>query len=847
MINWNTKKGSLGTVTELEFLSVQLKATDSNSLPLEYRVQSGETPPGTYVTSDGIFKGVPAISGTTTSEKSVYTFTVRAANEIGDVADRTFSLTVNLFYPIRIVDKPSDNVWRIGSFDDGDLLSKQFYAISSRANSNITWRIVDGQVPTDIRTGEPIVLSSNGLLSGYISRLIDLNSEIPGYGREAVDAFPYDFTVLSRSVRYIFTIQVSDGLSTDSVKVEVNIVSKGYFTADNDINTVDTDFLTIDADNRYIPIITTDPSVIPIMQAGNKFAFKFDAIDPEDDTISWTANNVPNGLTLSSTTGWLTGTMPSQIPDEITYEFTVRAFKRDEPERISNPLTVSITSLKDSNNYVGWITPPTIGTMINGQLSELKVQAFSNLNKDLTYSVTDGQLPFGLALNNDGVIIGRTSFKHFVIDGYRAEVDILDVTDNITVGMTVQGPGVGSGSVVTEIIDAHTLVISPSINVPEGTELTFSDLVNDINITTRTTSLSTTTSIDDGNTTFDCNFTFTVEAVTDDFTASSTRDFTIVINNYNRAPYENVYLKALPSIEQRQLFFSILSNQSIFPPSLLYRPTDPAFGLAKDIRMLFLAGLSASELSAYANAIALNHYNKTINLGAVKTARAVDSNLKVKYEVVYLEIIDDKVSSTGVSAGLSLEPKIYTNYDNNPNYRTIYPNSFNNMAYRLASGVGYSYQGAVPDWMSSPQENGRVLGLTRGIVLAYTVPGASKLIAYRLANNNIRFDAIQFIADRYSVDTSGVINYSFATNTFGDSNYIYDEIIHDIEVNPENPTELLAGTWAQLVNPGKDANDPDLVVIEAVPGPQVNSGIDNYADPFSNDKYIKFPQIGVYK
>lgn len=847
MINWNTKKGSLGTVTELEFLSVPLKATDSNSLPLQYKVQSGATPPGTYVTSDGIFKGIPALAGTSKSEKVVYTFTVRAANELGDVADRTFSLTVNLFYPIRIVDKPSDNVWRIGSFDDGALLSKQFTAISSRANSNITWRIVGGQVPPDIRTGEPITLSPDGLLKGYISRLIDLEAEIPGYGREATDLFPYDFTVLSRSVRYRFTIQVTDGLSTDSAEVEVNIVSKAHFTADNDINTVDTDFLTIDADNKYIPIITTDPSVIPIMQAGNKFAFKFDAIDPEDDTISWTASNLPNGLTLSSATGWLTGTMPSQVPDEITYQFTIQAFKRDDPARISNPLDVSITSLKDSNNYVGWITPSAMGTLINGQVSELKVQAFSNLNKDLTYSVTDGQLPYGLALNDDGVIIGRTSFKHFVIDGYRSQVSILGVTDDITVGMAVQGPGVGSGSVVTEIVDANTVIISPSINVPEGTEITFADLINDINITTRTTSLSTTTSIDNGNTTFDCNFTFTVEAITDDLTASSARDFTIVIDNYNRAPYENVYLKALPSIDQRQLFFSILNNQSIFPPSLLYRPTDPAFGLAKDIRMLFLAGLSASELSVYANAIALNHYNKTINLGAVKTARAVDSKLNVKYEVVYLEIIDDKVSSTGVSAGLSLQPKIYTNYDNNPNYRTIYPNSFDNMAYRLASGVGYSYQGALPDWMSSPQENGRVLGLTRGIVLAYTVPGASKLIAYRLANNNIRFDAIQFIADRYSVDTSGVINYSFPTNSFGDSTYVYDEIIHDVEVNPENPTELLAGSWVQLVNPGKDANDPNLVVVESVPGPQVNTGNDNYAVPYSDDKYIKFPQIGVYK
>lgn len=841
MITWNTTKGNLGTFRELDYQDITLSATDSGNLPLTFKLQSGSLPPGMYITQEGHLRGVPAISGTTTSRSVTYSFTVRAANNLGNVADRTFFVTVDAYFPVQITDRPASGTIRIGTFDDASPIQYQFAAISSRPDSTLKWQIVGGEVPNDIRTDEPISLTSTGLLSGYISRLVDTTSETPGYGVEAEDAFPYDFNVLSRNVVYRFTVQVTDGVTSDSIQVEITVVSKGHYTADNAITTIDNGFLTIDADNRYVPIITTDPSVIPVLQSGNKFAFKFDAIDPENDTVNWSSNgSIPNGLSLSSVTGWLTGTIPAQVPDSITYAFTVQAYKRDNPTYTSRPVEVRITSLKDASNYVSWVTPSSVGTLINGQTSELDIRAISNLGKSITYSVIDGTLPYGLTLLSNGNISGRTSFKYFNLDGYESKVSVLDTT-NITSGMTVEGSGVASGSLVTEVIDTHTVIISPSINVPEGTELTFANLITSTEYYTRTTSLSTTTSIDNGNTTFDCTFNFTVQATTTDLSASSTKDFSISINNYNRAPYENVYLKALPQIDQRQLFNSILNNTSIFPPALLYRPEDPYFGLAEDIRLLFLAGMSASDLGKFANSTQFNHYNKTLNLGAVKTARAVDENFNTKYEVVYLEVADDKVSD-GVSASLSQEPAISNYYEGV--YHTLYPNSFDNMAYRLSTGVGFSNRGALPDWMVSPQEDGTVLGLKRAVVLAYTVPGASKLIAYRLANNNITFSDIQFIADRYFLDTALLVNYSFATNNFGNTDYVVNYITHPVETVSGNI--LKPGTWVALMNPGKTADD-DLITTEAVPGPQVNTGTDNYAEPFSNDKYIKFPQIGVYK
>ena len=86
-------------------------------------------------------------------------------------------------------------------------------------------------------------------------------------------------------------------------------------------------------------------------------------------------------------------------------------------------------------------------------------------------------------------------------------------------------------------------------------------------------------------------------------------------------------------------------------------------------------------------------------------------------------------------------------------YKIAYPNSSENMAKRLIDGVGYYDQSSLPPWMTSNQPGSNTttfnppLGYTKAVVLAYTVPGASKLIAYRLRNSGINFSNIEFTVD----------------------------------------------------------------------------------------------------
>lgn len=809
MIIWNTPVGSLGTIKELDYFEFQLNAISSDSASLEFTHISGNMPQGMRVSTDGIVKGVPVITTTGNSKSIVYTFTIRANTPSGVIADRTFNITVNNFNSLLIEPR---SVY-LSTFDDGRLIKYQFNAISENPTQQLTWSILSGEVPNDLKTGKPMLLSDAGLFSGYIDRLIDTTGQIAGYDMEPEDEFPFDFSSTSRDKTYSFNVQVTDGSNFDVVPVTIKVVSKGNFTTDNNITSVNNSELPVDADNTYPPIITTDPSVIPTLTSGDRFAFKFDAFDPQGNQISWAANtSLPNGLTISSVTGWMTGTIPQQTETEKTYTFSVYAYKTAYAYIKSTPLKVSITTVKNNTDYINWITDTTVGTITNGSISELGISAVNNAGKDITYSLVGGypeRLPQGLRLLDTGEIIGRCTFEYFSLDGHSANITVSN-TAGITVGMTLEGPGVASGSQVIAVVDENTVTISPSTYVTAGSEITFTD--GFVNIVTQLTDLSTTTTIDGGKTTFDCTYTFTAKAITVDQTVSSVKTFKVLVNNYNRAPYENLYLKAFPSLDQRTTFNDIMGNTDIFPDALLYRPMDPWFGKAPDIKMLFLPGLTASSLTNFANSMMLNHYNKQINFGNIKTARAVDSNFNTKYEVVYIDVSDNNAG-----AELSMDPAIAHHYLNDSEYYTIYPNSFENMQYRLAKGIGFANRGALPDWMTSPQEDGKVLGLVRGIVLAYTVPGASKLIAYRLKNNGITFSGIQFIADRYQIDAGITDIYNTDTNSF----YPALETTFDFTTGQE--TVFDTNSTAFFNERYK------------------------YSEPEIGDKYLKFPQIGVYK
>jgi hypothetical protein len=848
-ITWVTAKGDLGTIPESKFFRLQLQATDSDSQPLTYSLIAGELPGGMYITRAGEFRGAPTILSAV-DQSQAYSFTARASNNDGDVADRSFTLTVNNTVGPEVFPRPD----LIGAFFDGEFLSYQFASTNDNPSATATWKVIEGDLPPGT------TLSSTGLLSGYVD-IIAANIDDLGYEAAAYETIIFDALPESTDKYYNFTVQVSDGAKFDTVNVRSLIVSKGNFTADNDITVVNNTFITIDHDNSYRPIILNAPGSLPIRTAGDTFAYKFLAYDPEAKQVRWEvdellfsgldqldyptsqtlsgdgttgpytldtaaaavdisvrindtiylptvdyttsgtnltftsltpgatdvievlyvtpgtgfdsllfdqgAQGLPIGLSIDQNTGWLFGTLPEQTESTKTYEVAVKAFRKLTPGVKSDPVVFSLIVQRTLNEEIIWTTNENLGQMDNGAVSEITISAYNTLGKELDYSTIYQpyrKTPQGLKLLPTGDLVGRVSFRYFSLDAAVGYLPVTSTTE-LVVGMSVQGLGVAAGCKITAIVDNRTVEVQPAIYVVQGTLLTFSN--DTTSKVVSTTSNAITTAIDSGTTTFDQNCRFTVRATARDGTITADKSFRIFIKSKNLAPYENLYLKALPDNTERRSYVNTVTNPSFVPPANVYRPDDAYFGIQKNIKFLFLAGLSVSQASEMVSTIALNHYTKSINFGAIKTARALDDNGNVRYEVVYADIIDNQMF-----AGNS--PPLSTTLNNANRFikdgvtygNTIYTNSFTNMQQRLVTGIGYTNSGALPRWMTSVQTNGKVLGLTRAVPLVYTKPGASELIAYRLRNSGFELNTVPFTVDRYQWDNSLSKFFDTTTNKF---------------------------------------------------------------------------------
>ena len=427
---------------------------------------------------------------------------------------------------------------------------------------------------------------------------------------------------------------------------------------------------------------------------------------------------------------------------------------------------------------------------------DIKIDGYDFDGDLISYAISSGTLPSGLSLNtNSGWITGLVPIGPLGNSTYTFSVYVYkrndpayyspsktftivllgQVSDEVNWITSSDLGSIFAGQVSELAIEAVTpsnrylnyRLDSSTGTLPPGLKLLDNGLISG-RVTFDTFMLdSGTTTFDGGATFFDRTYEFTVAVYDANNYVFSTKTFTLTILAPIIEPYENLYIQILPSIEERNSYNSLIDNTDVFPPSYLYRPTDPWFGKNVERRSLFLAGLKPREASVYAQAMTLNHYWKTLRFGEIKTAIAVDNNFQTKYEVVYVEIIDEQVNSSGIGPNLSVSLP-----PNSQNISSIYVNSFPNMETRIVDGIGYSNRGVLPDWMTSRQEDGTVLGFIRALILCYAVPGKGKEIAYRVRQNINLLNRIDFTIDRYLWDNSMSSGYNKTSNTFIQNNFV---------------------------------------------------------------------------
>jgi hypothetical protein len=846
-------------------------------------VNAGDT---VTVYSPGLLQGVPTIlDPVTVNESRSYRFTIRAVNSLGRITDRAFSLNItNIYGPII---EPETTF--LGSFFDGTFFNQQLEVIQLNPVVEIDWAVTSGQLPPGL------TLTDTGAITGYLEPVELIGQYGPsGYDGEETsigitveqheyDVGPYQFNQLGQNVAYAFTVQAFDGANYDLQNYVINVVSRTNYTADSSLS-IDDAFLTVDSGNVYYPVIRNTSTILPagrqdayyaakidgydfdlgtsgleyriVNTAGTYDGSPFDPLNRDDfnnglpgsfDFVSVTVSNLP-GVLLDSDSGWIFGKINPQTSAYEEFDFGIEVCKVVDVGTAANvALTVNTSVTVDTTQY---ITQRFANSVAAANLAVL-----ANVTSSIIYAtLVSGAVtiaPFNSLYVGNSLPLNTTvsSSSYYQVEYCSPPkyftLPVVGDPNSVITWITPFDLGVINNGAVSELrVEA---------SIATGVGLTYS-LVDERGVSCRlpqglrllpTGEISgratfESFSIDDHATTFDrelltidrvSTFRVRVEAV--DGTSSSTRTFTLRLNVINTEPYENLYLQAMPSVAQRQIYKSLISDRTIFDPALIYRENDPNFSIQQDLKMLFLPGLTPSELTEYQSAMIRNHFIKTYNFGEVKVAYVLDSNFAIEYEVVYIEMLDpgENANEQGPVLSTDLSGVIANPYisQDGSTYNVIYPNSSENMKQRIELNIDYQDQSSLPPWMTSNQPNANTatgfdipLGYTKAVVIAYAVPGAGKKLAYRIGQSGVNFNRIEFAVDRYQLDNFYSEHYDISN-----SRYVRDrETTFDADSNVNIGTIVATVNYAVSV-PYSQINGRPLSYVLANGG---IDGVDDFAD-----------------
>ena len=860
-----------------------------------YNLIAGQLPEGVQVADNGIIVGVPlavaSLQGVPTdvSQDITSKFTIRAYTRTVplQIRDRTFTLTITgndvpefitPSGPLSTYNSITGQWVVADTYYDGGEINYQIEYTNQDAADTVVVTLVSGELPGGVE------ITPTGLITGYIEPAANIN-EVSGYDVTPIYSEPYDFIISTVSRNYQFTLEVTDGKSSNLRTFEFFVYDRSSLTADNTTITADTTAVTADEGLERAPfLLNAVPSNLGIVRSDNYYAYQFIGRDYDTPDIRYAIGvnqgaGLPPGLELDTITGWYYGYLPDQGVTSVEYSFNIVAYQADfvgspitctattfgtnritcnsteqigpgqpiiftgttfggvsasatqvyyvlsvvnstqftittnlsstTPVSLSTsagsmtanlvvaskpyPFTITLSGAVDAE--VTWLTDSNLGVIVNGEVSLFQVEAVNRGGRELTYRLKDGafnELPQGLQLLPTGEISGRASFNTFAIDLGSTTIDnnstTWDSSFTFTVNayaedtqqivydvesITVVDGGSGYSSITTPVIEFSTPIGATAVQALAGNVTVSGGAITSIDIAdpgagyTGATGQSGSATVEViagfGGSGAELQAVMRPTGVKD--VVSVFKTFTIrLIREYN-APYQNLIVQAMPPLNDRLLIDSLLTNNNIFVPDYIFRPTDPYFGKSTRVNYDHAYGLAPDILDRYVESLYENHYWKNLVLGEISTAQATDASGNVIYEVVYSNIIDNLVNDAGesVSKIVNLAYPIIDPNDGSTVLTQVYPNSLIDMRNQVIDVVG-QISSSLPLWMTSKQSDGRVLGFTPAWVLCYTKPGRSRQIAYYIQSQfGEQLNKVDFKVDRYILDRELSRNWDTVT------------------------------------------------------------------------------------
>lgn len=657
---WTQQSGtSLGTIEEtvtiLNGISLPLVESGSSTFKI-----SGQLPPGLRLSNNKIV-GTPYEVARTTE----FQFVLRATYN-GEFEDRTFTLTVEGADAPQWVtpagDLPVGNNG-VAFILDSSIIDFQLQAIDNDlpAGDTVEYYIKfgNGQLPPNTR------LTTDGRIVGIIDPLLALNRSANngnydmhlfdsyaydfgitfdnGYDSFFYDSTVYDLSIPTRSPKklnryYEFIVTASDGDVEVDRKFKMFVVGDDFLRADNTQMKAGNGVFT--ADGTYLrQLFWLTPSNLGYRRANNYITLFLDVYDPAEvvGIISYrmvatnddnTPSILPSGLELDALTGEIAGRVPYQPAVTKEYKFTVEAVRQigDVENYVTARKTFTVTMLGEADSKITWISDSDLGTIRANIISNLSVTAETTLvDTKLIYRLISGKLPYGMSLTGEGEIVGkaRQNGDSKVYRSFWKPSIEYTITDVVRQGDKFYTPVINHTSDVEFTLDAGKWEEYTYTNYG----LTFID--------------TNTLLLDAGTTSIDRSYEFTVD-VRDRFNYTvEQKTFTLKVSDPSELLYSNLYFQPMLKETQRNTFKNFISDTSIFEPSIVYRASDPNFGVQERMRMLVYAGIETKAIANYSAAIAKNHKRKRYKLGEIKSAVAkLPATNNVAYEVVYVEVID---------------------------------------------------------------------------------------------------------------------------------------------------------------------------------------------------------------
>jgi hypothetical protein len=663
----NTK---LATLEENVTVSINLPLVNNSAT---VSLISGKLPGGIRISGSQIV-GTPYEVPRVTD----YRFVLRATLN-GETRDRTFIITVG------DADAP---IWQTSSGLLPVGTNNTFYILD---NSPVDFQMLavdpdlpvgqsleffiasgDGQLPPGItltRDGrlvgvvDPILAIERTLLYNagtYDTAPYDFASAGYDFGLRSSNGFDsffydtaiYDFNYPQRTPKklnryYQFTVSASDGDLVSRRTFRIYVVGDDFFRADNTIMQVGTGTFTADNTNIRVPIWLT-PGDLGVRRANNYVTLFLDVIDSNNLTgvITYflvatnpdnTPSRLPPGLELDSSTGEIAGKVPYQAEVTTTFKFTIRAqrFTPDQEEEIvASSKTFTVRLLGEINSETKWVTGSDLGLLASNVISVLRVEATTNVpGSKVIYSLASGRLPPGLALSFDGEIVGKVNAF-----GENVYKSIWRASRQYHLNDVVRHQGV-----LYQALSTHQSTSTGTFSIDQGLWARYNYRTNGLTVFD-----NDTFRLDANTTTVDRSYQFTVVAQDLYKYSIVTKQFVIRISDPDSKKYSNLFMKPFLKEEVRRNFNAFISNPEIFIPEYIYRPSDPNFGIQREVKMLAYPGIETKELQVFVQAMSTNHRRKQYRIGELKSAVAkVPGTNDIVYEVLYLEVIDPAEPSEG--------------------------------------------------------------------------------------------------------------------------------------------------------------------------------------------------------